>query len=122
MIYQIFADGVVVLHLAFILFVVLGGMLVVFMPKVIWLHIPCVIWGVVIELTGGICPLTPFENYLRTKAGQPVYPGDFVVHYIEPIIYPANLTRELQVIFSLGVILINLVVYSCLLLTRRRKR
>lgn len=122
MIYQILADGVVVLHLAFILFVVLGGILVVFLPKVVWFHIPCVIWGVVIELTGGICPLTPFEIYLRTKAGQSVYQGDFVVHYIEPIIYPANLTRELQIMFSLGVILINAAVYSYLLLSRRRKR
>jgi hypothetical protein len=122
MICQILADSVVVFHLVFILFVVLGGILVVFQPRIIWIHIPCVVWGIIIELTGGVCPLTPLENYLRTKAGQPVYTNDFVIHYIEPIVYPANLTRELQIIFSLVVILVNAAAYGCFFVVRRRKR
>ena len=121
-IYQVLADGVVILHLFFIVFVILGGMLVLVQPKIIWLHIPCVIWGILIELTGGICPLTPLELYLRSRAGESTYTGDFVFHYIEPIIYPEGLTRELQILFSALVIMVNVVVYGWLFLLHKKKR
>jgi len=117
----VLADGVVILHLAFILFVMFGGLLVIFWPKVVWLHIPCVIWGILIELTGYICPLTPLENFLRTKGGQTPYSSDFVIHYLEPIIYPEGLTRELQLIFGVLVILVNVMVYGKLFLMRKRR-
>jgi hypothetical protein len=118
---QVLADGVVILHLAFILFVMLGGILVVFWPKVVWLHIPCIIWGILIELTGYICPLTPLENFLRTKGRLPPYSGDFVIHYVEPIIYPEGLTRGLQLIFGVLVILVNVMVYGMLFMMRKRR-
>lgn len=121
-IYQVLADGVVILHLFFIVFVVLGGMLVLVRPKIIWIHIPCVIWGVLIELTGGICPLTPLELYLRSEAGESTYTGDFVIHYIEPIIYPDGLTRELQILFSALVIMVNAAVYACVFLRYKKMR
>ncbi|HOO39465.1 MAG TPA: DUF2784 domain-containing protein [Deltaproteobacteria bacterium] len=121
-IYQVLADGVVILHLFFIVFVILGGMLVLVRPKIIWLHIPCVIWGILIELTGGICPLTPLELYLRTKTGESAYTGDFVIHYIEPIIYPGGLTRELQILFSIAVIMVNTAVYTWVFLRHKKKR
>jgi len=121
-IYQVLADGVVILHLFFIVFVILGGMLVLVRPKIIWLHIPCVIWGILIELTGGICPLTPLELYLRTKTGESAYTGDFVIHYIKPIIYPGGLTRELQILFSIAVIMVNTAVYTWVFLRHKKKR
>jgi hypothetical protein len=118
--YRVLADAVVYLHLAFILFVVLGGILVIFRPKVLWLHIPCVIWAMIIELAGFICPLTPLENYLRVQARQTPYSGDFVIHYIEPVIYPAGLTRELQIVLGLVVVMVNAFVYSWLFLRKKR--
>ncbi len=119
-IFWVLADAVVYLHLAFILFVILGGILVTFRPKVLWLHIPCVIWGMVIELAGFICPLTPLENYLRVQARQTPYSGDFVIHYIEPIIYPEGLTRELQIVLGLMVVMVNAFVYGSLFLRKKR--
>ena len=120
-VYHMLADVVVVLHLAFIIFVMLGGILVIFMPKVVWLHIPCVIWGIAIELTGWICPLTPLENLLRVQGGEAPYSGDFVIRFLEPIIYPEGLTRELQVFFGVLVISVNVVVYGYLFLMRKRQ-
>jgi len=119
-VYQVLLDGVVIFHLAFIVFVVLGGMLVFAWPKIIWLHLPCLIWGIFIELTGGICPLTPLELYLRAKAGEPAYVGDFIIHYIDPIIYPGGLTREVQILLSALVILVNAAVYGWLLLHKKK--
>jgi hypothetical protein len=108
------------IHLAFIFFVVLGGVLVVYWPKIIWLHIPCIIWGIVIEMIGFICPLTPFENYLRLRAGQAPYSGDFVIHYIEPLIYPEGLSREVQIVLGLLVIIINIFVYGLFFVRKKR--
>ena len=118
--YRVLADAVVYLHFAFILFVILGGIFVIFRPKILWLHIPCVIWGMVIELAGFICPLTPLENYLRVQARQTPYSGDFVIHYIEPVIYPEGLTRELQIVFGLMVVMVNAFVYAWLFLRKKR--
>ena len=120
-VYHMIADVVVVLHLAFIIFVMLGGILVFFLPKVIWLHIPCVIWGIAIELTGWICPLTPLENLLRVQGGEVSYSGDFVIHSLESIIYLEGLTRELQIFFGVLVISVNIVVYGNLYLMRKRQ-
>ncbi|MGO9146498.1 MAG: DUF2784 domain-containing protein [Desulfomonilia bacterium] len=118
--YRVLADAVVYLHFAFILFVILGGIFVIFRPKILWLHIPCVIWGMVIELAGFICPLTPLENYLRVQARQTPYSGDFVIHYIEPVIYPEGLTRELQIVLGLVVVIVNAFVYAWLFLRKKR--
>ena len=111
MLFRLMADLIVVIHLVFILFVVAGGLLVLWRRKIIWVHIPAVIWGVVIELTGWICPLTPLENYFRVKAGGVGYSSGFVENYIIPIVYPIGLTRGIQLVFSLLVIVINIVVY-----------
>jgi hypothetical protein len=105
------ADLIVVIHLVFILFVVAGGLLVLWRRKIIWVHIPAVIWGVVIELTGWICPLTPLENYFRIKAGGVGYSSGFVENYIIPIVYPIGLTRGIQLALGLVVIAINILVY-----------
>jgi hypothetical protein len=119
--HQLLADGVVILHLLFILFVVLGGIMTLVWPKVIWVHIPCVFWAIIIELTGMICPLTPLENELRSRAGQGVYSGDFVIHYLEPLIYLEGLTRQLQIILGVMAALINMIVYSWIYLRWKQR-
>lgn len=119
-VYVILADAIVVLHLLFILFVVCGGFLILKWPKLIYLHIPAAIWGVYIELSGGICPLTPWENWLRIHSDQMGYQGGFIEHYLIPIIYPVGLTREVQIVLGLVALLINIVAY-CLLVIQWRK-
>ena len=112
MIYRALADAVLVLHLGFVLFVVLGGLLVPRWPTLAWLHIPAAIWGVLIEFTGWICPLTPLENSFRERGGEAGYSGGFIQHYIQPLLYPAGLTRSTQ--FALGgiVLILNLAAYG----------
>ena len=115
MIYRALADLVLVVHLAFVLFVVLGGLLVVRWPWLAWLHLPAAIWGVLIEYTGWICPLTPLENSLRVKGGEAGYAGGFIQHYIQPVLYPAGLTRSTQVVLGSMALLVNLAAYAIVL-------
>ncbi len=112
MLHGIAADLVVLLHFAFILFVVLGGLLLLKWPRLIWIHLPAVLWGVLIEFTGWICPLTPLENWLRQASGIGGYSGGFVEQYILVIIYPAGLTREVQLVMGLVVLILNAVIYA----------
>jgi hypothetical protein len=105
------ADIVVALHAAFVAFVVLGGVLVARWRRLAWAHLPAAIWGVSIELTGWICPLTPLENYLRERSGSSAYRGEFIEHYVLPLLYPAHLTREGQIWLGTFAIAINVLVY-----------
>ena len=109
--YRLMADIVVVIHFVFTIFVLLGGILAIWWRKVVWLHIPAAVWGALIEFAGWICPLTPLENRLRVKGGEAGYLGGFVEKYILPVIYPAGLTREIQIILGILVITVNLVIY-----------
>ena len=112
MIYRVLADLVLLIHLAFVLFVVLGGLFVLRSPRLAWLHIPAAVWGVLIEYTGWICPLTPLENSLRVKGGEAGYSGGFIQHYIQPVLYPAGLTRSTQVVLGSAVLILNLAAYA----------
>lgn len=112
------ADLIVLLHAAFVLFVAAGGLLALRWPRVVWLHLPALAWGAGIEILGGICPLTPLENALRAAAGDAGYAGDFVAHYVLPWLYPAGLTREVQILLGLGALAVNAAIYGWLL--RRR--
>lgn len=105
------ADAVVVLHIAFVLFVVLGGLLVMRRRWVAWVHVPAAVWGVLIEYGGWICPLTPLENALRERTGEPAYSGDFISHYALPLLYPENLTRATQVVLGSAALLMNALLY-----------
>ena len=105
------ADAVLLVHLSFIIFVVLGGLLVLWRPKVAWLHLPALCWGVLIEYTGWICPLTPLENALRERGGLAGYPGGFVAHYLTAAIYPSGLTRGMQAVLGSMALLFNGIVY-----------
>ena len=98
---------------------VLGGLLVLRWPRAAWLHIPAAIWGVLIEYTGWICPLTPLENSFRARGGEMGYTGGFIEHYIQPLLYPAGLTRGTQIVLGSFVLLLNLGAYG-ILLTRAK--
>ena len=111
MCYRIAADLVVVLHFVFICFVVAGGFLVLKWHWLVLLHLPAVVWGILIEFKGWICPLTPLEIHFRHSAGIAGYIGGFIDHYLVPVIYPAGLTRDTQIVFGSLVIIINLILY-----------
>jgi uncharacterized membrane protein YhhN len=113
------ADLVVALHFLFVLFVVFGGLLVLRWPKVAYVHLPVAAYGALIELVGWICPLTPLEKQLREQAGLEAYQGDFVEHYILPVLYPSGLTRGVQLVLGALVIGINIAIYG--VLVRRRQ-
>ena len=112
MIYKLLADFVFIVHLLFVLFVVLGGIVVWRYPRMAWLHIPAAAWGALIEFGGWICPLTPWEQSLRRLAGEEGYSGGFVEHYLVPILYPAGLTRDIQIGLGILVLVINVTAYT----------
>ena len=112
------ADAVVVFHLLFILFAVLGGLLVWRWHGLVWLHVPAAVWGVLVELMHLPCPLTPLEHSLRIAAGQAGYRGGFVEHYLLPIIYPNGLTPQIQIGLGVFVLLLNVLIYGALLWRR----
>lgn len=121
MIYRALADVVLVAHLAFVLFVVLGGLLVLRWPWLAWLHLPAAVWGVLIEYSGWICPLTPFENSLRTQGGGAGYRGGFIEHYIQPVLYPLGLTRGTQLVLGSMLLILNLAAYG-IVVSRMKNR
>ncbi|MBU4176913.1 MAG: DUF2784 domain-containing protein [Desulfobulbaceae bacterium] len=122
MIYRIAADCVLLLHLAFTLFAVLGGLLVLRRPSLLWLHLGAVFWGVVIEWADWICPLTPLENFLRKRGGEAGYAGGFIEHYVIRFLYPENLTIELRYLLGLGLVAVNLIIYGYIFWIRRRRK
>lgn len=124
MLYSSLANFVLFIHAAFIVFVVFGGLLVLWKPRLIWLHLPALAWGATVVTMGWICPLTPLENVLRAMAGQQGYDGGFIEHYLISLIYPKGLTRLVQVILALLLIIGNAAIYTAVYrrLTRSRRR
>jgi hypothetical protein len=120
MLYSVLANGVLVLHAAFIVFVLFGSLLALRWHLLPWLHLPSVLWVIMIELNGWICPLTPLENRFLEAAGAQGYSEGFVEHYLLPLIYPPGLTPGLQTLFAVIVAAVNLAGY--LLLWRRQRR
>ena len=112
MLFRFLADATVALHLGFVLFVVLGGLIVARWRWVAWMHLPAAAWAAWIELAGWFCPLTPLENWLREQGGGIAYTSSFIEHYLIPILYPESLSRELQWVLGGTVLLINAVVYT----------
>ena len=104
-----------VVHPAFVVFALLGGLLVLRWPRVAWLHLPAAAWGVLVEVAGWICPLTPLEVALRQAAGDAGYAGDFLEHYLVAVVYPEGLTRGVQVVLGAAVLLANLAIYAVVL-------
>jgi hypothetical protein len=118
-VYGWLADAVLLIHLAFILFVTLGGLLVLRWPRLAWVHVPAFVWGALIEFTGGVCPLTPLEVSLRQRAGEAGYAGGFIEHYVTSLIY-LPMTRLTQIALGVIVLALNAVFYT--LMIRRRRR
>ena len=115
------ADLVLVVHLAFVLFVVLGGLLALRWRRVAWIHVPIALYGAVIEFIGFICPLTPLEVWLRRRGGEVGYEGGFIEHYVTAALYPTGLTREVQLALGAAVLVLNGIVYAVWLRRRRRR-
>jgi len=120
--YHILADLAVLVHLAFILFAVFGGISVLLRKRCAWVHLPTVLWAALIEFTGRVCPLTPLENWLREKGGGSGYSAGFIEHYVLSIVYPDSLTRPAQVALGLFVLGVNLGVYGWVLRHRLELR
>ena len=120
--FRILADLLVIIHAGFVAFVVLGGLLALKWPRVAWIHLPACIWGALIEFQGWICPLTPLEKWLRIKAGQTGYSGGFVQHYLVPLIYPAGLTEQTATLLGIFVLVVNVIIYACVVVSLRRRR
>ena len=114
MAYLVLADTMVLMHALFVLFVLAGGIAVLRWPRLAWIHLPAAIWGVMIELGGWVCPLTFLENRFRWLGGEAGYGGTFIERYLEPLLYPLGLTRNVQLVFALVAFLVNLAVYASL--------
>jgi len=109
--YPLLADLVLIVHLVFVVFVLWGGLLVLKWRWIAWLHLPAAVWGAVVEFTRWICPLTPLENRLREQGGEASYRSDFIAEHLLPLLYPEELTRDLQLLLGTGVVVLNAAVY-----------
>jgi hypothetical protein len=115
MFYILAANAIVLLHLGYVIFVVAGGLFVFRWPWIALLHLPAVVWGVLLELNGWLCPLTPLELWLREMGGEAGYSSGFIEHYILPVLYPDELNRTMQIVIGCFVITINIALYGRLL-------
>ncbi|MGD9079624.1 MAG: DUF2784 domain-containing protein [Desulfobacterales bacterium] len=122
MAYKLLADLVVLIHFLFVLFSLLGALLVIRWRKIIWLHLPAAFWAAAVEFSGKVCPLTPLENWLRIRGGAAAYSGDFIGQYLLWLLYPAGLTRDVQIILGAIVVVINIGIYAYLFSRYLRKR
>lgn len=109
--YAFLADLVLIVHLAFVVFVLGGGLLMLKWRWLAWLHLPAALWGAIVEFTGEICPLTPLENWLRAQDGEIPSGSDFIAQYLLPVLYPGDLTRGIQWLFGSVVVILNSAVY-----------
>ncbi len=122
MFYRIAADTLLIVHLAFIVYVVFGGVLAIRVRWSPYAHLPAAAWGAFVELGNRICPLTVWENNLRGLAGDAGYTTSFVDHYLLPVIYPAGLTRDVQIGLAALVVLANVAIYGWIWRRRRNTR
>ena len=111
MVYPLLADLVLIVHLTFVIFVLCGGLLVLRWQWIAWLHLPAALWGAIVEFTGWICPLTPLENWLHSQGGGTSYRSDFIAQYLLSVLYPGDLTRNIQLLLGTVVIILNVAVY-----------
>lgn len=118
--YLLLAELTVLLHFLFVVFVAVGALLLLRWPKLIWLHLPALFWGIYIQFSGGYCPLTPLEKTFRQLAGLRLYEGGFINHYLIPVIYPPGLTYEMQIMIGIALIVLNVLFYSLFVYRQRR--
>ena len=119
--YEFLANLTLITHLIFILFVIFGGLLFFIISKVIYIHLPALIWGIYIELTSSVCPLTYLENWLLYQSGLTTYSNSFINNYILPTIYPEHLTAGLQIYLGISLITINIFIYGLIIISLKKK-
>ncbi len=117
--YEFLATLTLIIHFLFIIFVIFGGLLFFIKPWILFFHIPAFIYGVYVELTQSICPLTYLENYFLTKANLASYSTSFIQNYLYAIIYPINLTKEIQISLAIALLIINGIIYGFII--KRKK-
>lgn len=122
MTYRMLADLVLMVHAGFVAFVMLGGLLALWKRWLIYLHLPALGWGALVIAMGWICPLTPLENKLRMLANETGYTSGFIEHYLVALIYPQDLTREIQIVLAVLLLIVNAGIYSVMYLQRPRTR
>ena len=110
--YEFFANLTIIAHLIFIIFVIFGGLLFFIFSKIIYIHFPALLWGIYIELTNTICPLTYLENWFLYQGGLTIYSSNFINNYLFPIIYPEGLTTDIQTYIGITLIVINILIYG----------
>ena len=119
--YELAANLTLIIHFAFILFVVFGALLFFVATKIIFIHFPALIWGSYIELTNSICPLTYLENWLLYKANLTTYSEGFIQNYLVPIVYPVSLTKDLQIYLGITLIVVNMIIYGFIINKLKKK-
>ena len=119
--YELFANLTLIAHLIFILFVIFGGLFFFIFSKIIYIHLPALFWGIYIELTNSICPLTYLENWFLYQGGLTTYSDDFINNYLILIIYPEELNTNIQVYLGITLIVTNILIYG-LILKNLKKR
>lgn len=122
MLSSLLADTALLLHLTFVVFVIFGALFAFHHPRIAWIHIPMVLWSVVVNLMHWPCPLTPLEKYFRAQAGQAGYEGGFIAHYLVPLIYPQGMSYDVGVMIGFGVFFGNVVIYGLVIYRARRNR
>ncbi len=120
--YEFLANLTLITHLIFILFVIFGGLLFFIFSKVIYIHLPALIWGIYIELTSSVCPLTYLENWLLYQSGLTTYSNSFINNYILPTIYPEHLTADLQIYLGISLIIINIFIYGLIIISLKKNK
>ena len=110
--YELAAEIILIIHFLFIIFVIFGALLFFVAKKIVFIHIPAIIWGTYIELTHSICPLTYLENWFLHKANLTTYSEGFIQNYLVPIVYPVSLTKDLQIYLGITLIVINIIIYA----------
>ena len=118
--YELAANLTLIIHFVFIIFVVFGALLYFVLTKIIFVHVPALIWGIYMELTHSICPLTYLENFLLQKANLSTYSEGFIQHYLVPIVYPNNLTEDFQTFLAVVLMIVNLIIYG-LIISKSKK-
>ena len=120
--YEFLATLTLVLHFLFIIFVIFGGLLFFIKKWVILIHLPALIYGIYVEFTQSICPLTYLENFLLQKAKLTTYSTSFIQNYLVPIIYPINLTKDIQINLAIALIILNVVIYGAVVIKYKKNR
>ena len=119
--YEFLANITLITHLIFIIFVIFGGLLFFIFSKVIYIHLPALIWGIYIELTSSVCPLTYLENWFLYQSGLTTYSNSFINNYILPTIYPEHLTADLEIYLGISLIIINIFIYGLIIISLKKK-